>query len=92
MGCPFLEADTLDNAKSTLKFGLDGWHDGDPKWTVFKNKLLLAAADPAVHAAAATVGSDGLTDAQRNIDPNPAHWSDDTFKGPAVDDDHPDRV
>lgn len=44
------------------------------------------------YKSGAIIGSDGLTDAQRRIDPEPTHWSHDAFKGSAVDDDHPDRT
>jgi hypothetical protein len=92
MGCPFLEATDPEVAKDVLKLGMAGWHDNEPAWAKLKNNLLLLAADPGVTSAAVgAVGPDGLTDAQRAIDPDPTHWGHDAFKGPSVDDDHPDR-
>jgi hypothetical protein len=41
----------------------------------------------ALYKSGAFIGPDGLTDAQRRIDPDPEHWK----HGPDVDDDPPKR-
>ena len=48
IGCPVLDAVSPDVARKMLREGIADWHEGEPQWKEFIDKLLLASLPPPV--------------------------------------------